>query len=81
MPGMPMTNMAPIYTNDNSGLIKIGSTVVKNYTLGDLFNIWGMNLNGKTVNAAVDGTPIPKYRNHILKDGEQINLEIISKNN
>ena len=80
MPGMTMTSMAPIYTNDNSGLIKIGSTVVKNYTLGDFFNIWGMNLNDKTVNATVDGTPIPDYRNHILKDNEQIILNITSKN-
>jgi hypothetical protein len=80
MPGMTMTSMAPIYTNSNSGLIKIGSTVVKNYTLGDFFNIWGMNLNDKTVNAIVDGKSTPDYRNHILKDGEQIILNITSKN-
>ncbi len=79
MPGMTMTNMAPIYTNDNRGLIKIGSSVVKNYTLSDFFNIWGMNLNDKTVNATVDRKSIPDYKNHILKDGEQINLVIISK--
>jgi hypothetical protein len=79
MPGMTMTIMAPIYTNDNSGLIKIGSSVVKNYTLGDFFNIWGMNLDDKTVNAIVDEKPIPDYRNHILKDGEQISMNITSK--
>ncbi len=81
MPGMIMTSMAPIYTNDNSGLIKIGSTVVKNYTLGDFFNIWGLNLNDKTINTTVDGNPVPDYRNHILKDNEQIILNTTSNNN
>jgi hypothetical protein len=86
-PGMPMKNMimpgmAPIYTNDNSGLIKIGSVVIRNYTLGDFFNIWGFDLNGKTtvVNATVNGKPISDFKNHILKDKEQIYLNITSNN-
>lgn len=78
MPGMTMPGMAPIYTNDNKGLIKIGSLVNRNYTLGDFFNIWGMDLNGKTVMASVNGKPIADFKNHILKDGEQINLNITS---
>jgi hypothetical protein len=78
MQGMTMPSMAPIYTNDNSGLIKIGSTVIRNYTLGDFFNIWGFDLNGKTVNASVNGKPISDFKNHILKDKEQINLNISS---
>ncbi len=82
-PGMPMKTMtmpgmAPIYTNDNMGLIKIGSVVIRNYTLGDFFNIWGFDLNGKIVNATVNGKSIPDYKNHILKDKEQIDLNIIS---
>lgn len=81
MPGMTMPSMAPIYTNDDSGLIKIGSLVNRNYTLVDFFNIWGMDLNSKTVNASVNGNPIADFKNHILKDGEQIKLDIISKNN
>ena len=32
--------------------------------------------NGKTVKATVNGQPISDWRNHILKDKEQINLEI-----
>jgi hypothetical protein len=39
MKDMIMPGMAPIYTNDISGLIKIGSVVVRNYILGDFFNI------------------------------------------
>ena len=78
MQGMTMTSMAPIYTNDNSGLIKIGSAVIRNYTLGDFFNIWGFDLNGKTVNASVNGKPISDFKNHILKDKEQIDLNILT---
>jgi hypothetical protein len=84
-PGMPMKDMimpgmAPIYTNDKSGLIKIGSVVIRNYTLGDFFNIWGFNLNDKTVvNATTaNGKPILDLKNHILKDKEQIYLNIMS---
>ena len=78
MPGMTMPGMAPIYTNNNNGLIKIGSLVNRNYTLGDFFNIWGMDLNGKTVMASANGKPVTDFKNHILKDGEQINLNITS---
>ncbi|MGN6629127.1 MAG: hypothetical protein ACTHKJ_04530 [Candidatus Nitrosocosmicus sp.] len=83
-PGMPMKDMimlgmAPIYTNDNSGLIKVGSVVVRNYTLGNFFYIWGYNLNGKTVvNATANGKPILDFKNHILKDKEKIYLNITS---
>jgi hypothetical protein len=78
MQGMTMPSMAPIYTNDNSGLIKIGSTVIRNYTLGDFFNIWGLDLNNKSVIASVNGIPISDFKSHILKDREQINLNITS---
>jgi hypothetical protein len=81
MKDMIMPGMAPIYTNDNSGLIKVGSVVVRNYTLGDLFNVWGFDLTGKTVvNTTVNGKPIFDIKNHILKDKEQIYLNIISNN-
>jgi hypothetical protein len=76
MQGMTMPSMAPIYTNDNSGLIKIGSTVIRNYTLGDFFNIWGFDPNGKTVNASSNGKPISDFKRYVLKDKEQIDLNI-----
>jgi hypothetical protein len=79
MPGMTMPGMAPIYTNDNNGLIKIGSLVNRNYILGDFFNIWGINLASKTVNATVDEKPIANFKSHILKDGELIYIDIVSK--
>jgi hypothetical protein len=31
----------PLYTRDTSGIIFVRSTVVRNYTLGDFFEVWG----------------------------------------
>ena len=45
--------------------------------LGQFVDIWGgLNLNGKTVKATVDGKPVSDYRNILLRDKEQINLVI-----
>jgi hypothetical protein len=58
----------------------VESSVKRNYTLGEFLNIWGgLDLNGKTVKSTVDGKPISDFRNHVLKDREQINLVIKSK--
>jgi sulfur carrier protein ThiS len=73
-----MSGMAPLHTHDDSGTVHVESTVVRNYTLGEFLNIWGKDLGGgsKTVKVSVDGNPIPDYRNHILRDGEKISLQI-----
>ena len=34
----------PLYTNDRSGLIHVESRVVRSYTLGDFFEVWGQPL-------------------------------------
>jgi sulfur carrier protein ThiS len=46
--------------------------------LGEFLDVWGGldTSNGKTVEAIVNGQPLPDWRNHILEDKEQINLEI-----
>ncbi len=89
VPGMPMDEkgektmlgMAPLYTNNNNGRITVGSIVERNYTLQDFLNIWGeIDLSDKKVNAMVDGKPVTDYRNIILKDKEQIKLDIYSPN-
>jgi hypothetical protein len=36
----------------------------------------GIDLDGKTVKMTVDGKTVPDFRNHILRDGEQIRLEV-----
>jgi hypothetical protein len=47
-----------------------------NYTLGEFLNVWGIDLEGKTVKATVDGTIVSDYTNHILQDGQNLNLYI-----
>jgi hypothetical protein len=65
---------APLHTHDNSGTIHVESTVDRNYTLGEFLNIWGIDLNGRTVKFMVDGTRVSDYRNHVLEDGQNLNL-------
>jgi sulfur carrier protein ThiS len=74
-----MQGMAPLHTHDATGTIHVESAVNRDYTLGELLDVWGgldTTTNGKTVKATVNGQPISDWRNHILKDKEQINLEI-----
>jgi sulfur carrier protein ThiS len=71
-----MKGMAPLHTHDNSGVIHVESTVNRDYTLGEFLKIWGIDLNGKSVQVSVNGQPVSDWRNHILSDGEQIDLEI-----
>ncbi len=87
VPGMPMDEkgeknmpgMAPLYTNNDNGLITVGSIVERDYTLQDFLNIWGgIDLSDKKVNAMVNGEPVADYRNILLKDKEQIKLDIYS---
>jgi len=68
---------APLHTHDASGTIHVESTINRNYTLGEFLNIWGgLDTNGKTVRASVDGKPVSAFRDIILRDGEQINLNV-----
>jgi hypothetical protein len=76
MPEMKMSAMAPLHTHDNSGIVHVESTINRNYTLEEFLNIWGLNLDGKTVKMILNGKPLADFRNHILRDGEQIKLEI-----
>jgi sulfur carrier protein ThiS len=71
-----MQGMAPLHTHDNSGVVHVESNVKRDYTLGEFLNIWGIDLNGKSVKVSVNDQPVSDWRNHILSNGEQINLEI-----
>ena len=72
-----MEGMAPLHTHDTDGTIHVESNANRAYTLGQFLDIWGgLNLNGKTVKATVDGKPVSDYRNILLKDGEQISLDV-----
>ena len=73
-----MKGMAPLHTHTADGMIHVESKVVKNYTLGEFIDIWGLDLKGKPVSVAVNGEPISDYGNHILKDEESIIMNITS---
>ncbi len=78
MPGGPMPVMAPLHTHDNLGLIHIESQINRDYTLNEFFKIWGVDFNGKSVKATVNGKQVSDYENIILKDKENIALDIKS---
>ena len=72
-----MSEMAPLHTHDATGTIHIESSIIRNYTLGEFLNIWGgLDTNSKTVKAIIDGKPVSDYRSIILRDREQINLDV-----
>lgn len=47
--------LAPTHTHDATGIIHIESPVVRDFTLGDFFDIWGVRFDGHCVGGACDG--------------------------
>src|SRR5215469_14071193 len=74
---MNMSSMAPLHTHESNGTIHVESNTIRQYTLGQFLNIWGgLDTNGKTVKATVDGVPVQDYKNILLRDKEQIKLDV-----
>lgn len=74
-----MQGMSPLHTHDSTGTIHVESSAKRDYTLGEFLDVWGgldTASSGKIVKVAVNGQPVSDWRNHILKDKEQISLEI-----
>ena len=72
-----MEGMSPLHTHDASGQIHVESNTVRDYTLGELLEIWqGLGINGKQVQATVNGNSVSDFRNIILKDGDSISLNV-----
>ncbi len=79
MPEMSMAGMAPLHTHDETGIIHVESTINRNYTLGEFLNIWGsLNTYNTLVNMTIDGKPDSdgNFTSHVLRDGEQISLDL-----
>jgi hypothetical protein len=79
MPEMAMQGMAPLHTHDDTGIIHVESTINKDYTLGEFLKIWGyLDNNNRAINMTIDGKldSNGNFTNHILRDNEQINLNI-----
>jgi len=71
--------IAPVHTHDRSGTIHVESTVIRNYTFGQLLSIWGLDLNNKPVHLIVNGkaiSPPDSFKNHVFRDRENITLAI-----
>lgn len=80
MPSMPV--MYPTHTHDASGTIHVESNEVRDYTLGNFLDVWGMDFSGKTVKMTVNGASVSDdtdYRNHVFEDGAQITLDVKSR--
>lgn len=73
-----MKGMAPLHTHTADGMLHVESMIIRNYTLGEFLDIWGLDLQGETISVSVDGEPISDYRNHVLKDEESIIMNMTS---
>ena len=75
-----MTGMAPLHTHDTSGTIHVESYKIRDYYLGQLLVIWGLDLSGyKQVTMTVNGQPFPDYQNYVFKDGDKVILSVNTK--
>jgi len=61
--------LSPIHTHDASGIIHVESPIVREFTLGEFFDVWGVRLDAHCVGGICDGNDqvLSVYRN-----GQQI---------
>ncbi len=76
--------IAPVHTHDTSGIIHVESNTVRDFTLGQFFEIWGVRFTasciggycadaGHTLTVYADGAPVPgDPRDLVLKAHEEI---------
>ena len=75
--------MAALHTHDTAGTIHVESPVVRDYSLGQFFDTWGVRLTktcvggycaggGKELRAFVEGKPVPDPRAVKLVDEQRI---------
>jgi hypothetical protein len=48
--------LSPIHTHDATGTIHVESPVVRNFTLGEFFDVWGVRFDGHCVGGVCDGS-------------------------
>ena len=72
---MIMPAMAPLHTLNNSGIIMVGSSTNKKYTLEDFIKIWGIDLH-KNVAISVNGNPVTDFKNYVLTDKARLNMTV-----
>ena len=47
--------IAPIHTHDSTGIIHVESPVVRDFTLGELFEVWGVRFDAHCLGGTCDG--------------------------
>ncbi len=47
--------LSPIHTHDATGIIHVESRVVRDFTLGEYFDVWGVRFDTRCVGDACDG--------------------------
>lgn len=84
--GMKNPRMSPLHTHDSSGVIHVESTEIRQYALGEFFDVWGVTFNENCiidkcndgtnkVRMYVDGKESFEFREYVLKDGGTITIE------
>lgn len=72
-----MEGMSPLHTHDASGRIHVEANTKRDFRLGEFLDLWkGLDVNGKTIQAILNGNPVSDFRNIILNDGDSISLSI-----
>lgn len=71
----------PLHTHDDVGTIHVESQVIRDYTLGDFFEVWGQPIekDGYSLEMTVDGKPSQQLGNLIMKDKQEIVLKYSKK--
>lgn len=75
-----------LHTHDTTGTIHVESRVVRDFTLGEFFQVWGQPLSrdrvwtfgpepGFEVRMTVNGVPSSAYGSLVLRDGQWIDLD------
>lgn len=80
--------MRPVHTHDASGELHVEGPCVRDFTLGDFFDIWGKEFSserifdkktdGGELKMFVDGEESNEFRDLILRDGQRIRIEFNS---
>ena len=67
----------PLHTHDATGVIHIESQVVRDYKLGEFFEVWGQPLQkiGYELEMTIDGQLNSELENLIMKDKQEIVLK------
>jgi sulfur carrier protein ThiS len=73
MINMYMPATAAMGTESNNGVVGVAASL-KNSTLQNFLNIWGIDLKHKNVVINVNGKPVTDFKNFILRNGERLTM-------